>query len=114
MTRQIEFGLAALLMVVMALVATGCTDYEREVGGDCSYHADCDERCLSGNRFPGGMCSMTCDDDYDCPNGTYCIEREGGICAVECRRDVDCRRDYECRGEDSQGRSGAVDVCIGD
>ena len=110
------FGLviATALVAVMAIFATGCTDYEREVGGSCYYHSDCEDRCVSGRHFPGGMCTITCDGDYDCPSGTYCIDRSGGICMLGCERHHDCRRDYECSRESRHGSSGRTDVCIGD
>lgn len=101
------------LLAMAVVIGAGC-DYMAEVGGSCSYHADCKERCVTGRHYPGGMCTISCDDDYDCPSATYCIDRSGGICMLACDRHSDCRRDYRCDRQNRHGHSGRIDVCIGD
>jgi hypothetical protein len=84
------------------------------VGGSCEDDRDCEEDCVRTGDFPGGMCTVVCSEDRHCPGGTYCIDRESGICALGCEVPGDCRPGYTCRGEDNRGHSGESLVCIDD
>ena len=96
------------------MMASGCGSDLREVGGSCSYHADCMERCVTGRHFPGGMCTLSCDHASDCPGATMCIDRRDGICALTCYEDRDCPGGYKCNRESRHGEGGREYVCIGD
>jgi hypothetical protein len=82
------------------------------VGGGCRNNGDCVERCVEGGEFPGGTCTVGCDEDRDCPETTYCVDKEGGICLLACGHSEDCRGGYGCRDTDREGRDGRVRVCI--
>lgn len=116
MMRTLTVASKMLIAVAMAaglsLVLLGCGD-EREVGAECQYHSDCNERCVTGGDFPDGMCTVSCDDPYDCPAGTTCISKKDGVCALQCDRDRDCPGGYECDSKNERGESGNARVCIG-
>lgn len=82
------------------------------VGGACRDGRDCAERCVKGGAFPDGTCTVECRDDRDCPDGTSCIDVEGGVCLLACRYDEDCRPPYECKDRDREGAGGREAVCI--
>jgi hypothetical protein len=109
-----------LLSLVTAAAACGDDDDRRgNLGAACIDHRDCDERCVRGGDWPGGMCTYSCSDDRDCPSGTACVNKDGGICAVTCRSHSDCARygfstDYICKSTDRKGGSGDTLVCRGD
>ena len=112
--------LRAGLMMGALLFAWGCgggvgVDGD-VVGGSCRDDRDCDPegRCLRNDDFPGGQCTLRCGNDGDCPSDTYCIEREGGVCALACQFSDECRGGYECKGQRSRERNGDRLVCIGD
>jgi len=86
----------------------------RFVGAHCRTDADCDRRCVLDEKFPDGLCTISCADDTQCPVGTACIEKEGGICAVLCtavRTCSDFGPRYVCRGHDRRGSLLQADVC---
>lgn len=82
------------------------------VGGSCRDSGDCAERCVRGDEFPGGTCTVECRDDFDCPEGTWCIDEKGGVCLLGCDVDDDCRGGYECRDRNREGHGGRMEVCI--
>lgn len=82
------------------------------VGGACTGPADCEYRCETGGDFPQGTCVKPCNVDADCPDGTYCIEKEGGICLLGCDVPSDCRGGYNCEGQTNRGHGGDSLVCI--
>lgn len=84
------------------------------VGGECNDDEDCEERCLTGDDWPGGMCTLNCDDDTDCPDYSYCIEEERGVCLMDCYEDDDCPSGYKCDDEDREGHKGKIYVCVED
>lgn len=84
------------------------------VGGACFDHEDCYDVCLRGGDYPGGTCSVGCDHDGDCPEGTWCIEKDHGVCLLDCRDDFDCRSGYDCKSKDRHGEPGGAPVCIDD
>lgn len=113
-TRQIVVVAVSIACLFGLLLATGCGDPdERRVGGECSAHSDCEERCVRGSDFPDGMCTLSCDDYRDCPGGTSCISKKDGVCAMECERDRDCPGGYECESTSRRGESGSQRVCLG-
>jgi hypothetical protein len=81
------------------------------VGGPCSGAADCEFRCLTGGDYPQGTCSLPCNTDRDCPSGTHCIDKDGGMCLLACTVPSDCRFDYNCKGEKNRGHGGDSLVC---
>jgi hypothetical protein len=106
--------IAMLLACGFLLVACGGDDDVDLVGGECSSSADCEYRCQEGGDFPDGTCTLPCNIDDDCPVGTACIEKEGGICLVGCELPEDCRPGYTCKGEENRGHGGDSLVCIHD
>jgi len=114
--------LAALLFTVAAVLAgaPGCgvdSEVSRELGARCDSLDECDDRCLTGPRFPEGMCSRDCDDDDDCPAGASCAELEGGVCLYACRNHEGCAflgAGWRCLTEPERGgEPGAgVMVCV--
>lgn len=114
MTRSI-----AVLVFASACLLAGCGDDDvgldgDGVGGACQDERDCAYRCQEGGDFPHGTCTVPCNVDDDCPIGTYCIDKEGGICLLGCEHPEDCRDEYTCKGEDNRGHGGDSLVCIHD
>jgi hypothetical protein len=110
-----------LMMIVLtlgltALVAcnSGVGNDGDLVGGPCVSNADCEERCLTGGDYPQGTCSVSCTTDRDCPDTTYCIDKEGGTCMLGCNLPSDCRNGYTCKGKDNNGHGGESLVCYKD
>jgi hypothetical protein len=81
------------------------------VGGPCVDSGDCQFLCQQGGEFPQGLCTRPCLVDNDCPDGTYCIDTEGGICMLGCDIPSDCRGGYNCRGRRNRGTGGDSLVC---
>lgn len=72
--------------LVAALAACGAdAPVSRELGARCDDKSECDERCLSGDAFPGGLCSLSCEGPGGCPDGAVCADLEGGVCLFACR-----------------------------
>jgi hypothetical protein len=105
-------------MVFGLALWAGCDDGVgndgRFIGGPCDGDRDCSSssRCVRGGDFPDGTCTISCRDDFDCPSGTACIDREGGICLLLCDFDRDCRPRYDCKPRSRRGHSGDATVCI--
>ncbi len=110
--------IGAMLFGAGAFMMPACSDGVGTngglVGGACERNNDCDEECLTGGDFPEGTCSVSCRDDNECPSGTNCVDKEGGVCLLTCERPSDCRGGYTCKGEDNKGHSGESLVCIKD
>lgn len=103
--------------VCLALAgAAACADSEvsRVLGARCDSDRECDQRCETGNDFPGGFCSLHCRTDGDCPDGARCAPQlEGGVCLVACRGNSDC--DFLGSRWGCVSQSGASgNVCLGD
>ena len=105
---------AALLLAVAACQSS---DVSRAVGARCDTNTECDEKCLApSGEWPGGFCTVLCDTNADCPEGTLCIEQDGGVCAFSCAGDVNCAflgDGYTCKERDSHGGGTKVMVCRG-
>jgi hypothetical protein len=104
--------------LVIALALAGCQslDVSRDLGARCDLVKDCNERCLTGNGWPGGFCTTTCDTRADCPGNSTCIDEQGGVCAFSCARDGDCSflgAGYTCQALDSHGAGTKVMACRG-
>lgn len=121
MRGSLLVGVVAAALAACAIAAAGCSvssDVSRELGALCEESDDCDDRCLTGDRYPGGFCSVTCGNDADCPSGAACVDREGGVCLYECARPADCAflgEDWSCRTQPRPG-GGIGDealVCLG-
>jgi hypothetical protein len=82
------------------------------IGGPCVSSSQCDFQCSTSGEFPQGTCTKPCASDGDCPGGTFCIDREGGICLLGCDLPSDCRGGYNCKGEKNRGHGGDSLVCI--
>lgn len=84
------------------------------VGATCRSNADCASLCVSSDAF-AGMCSVACRSDVDCPDGTSCVQYQGGgICAVACSAPADCAgfgSAYTCDNKDRFGAQGSAMVC---
>ena len=81
------------VMIAIAFAAAACGANEpvsRTIGARCDLSTECDERCLTGGEFPGGFCSITCDSSLACPDGTACIDDQGGVCLFTCSTDANC------------------------
>jgi hypothetical protein len=81
------------------------------VGGPCVTAAECQFRCETGGNYPQGTCTAPCNTDSDCPDGTHCINEEGGICLLACDVPADCRGGYNCMGRENRGTGGDSLVC---
>jgi hypothetical protein len=106
----------ALLSVLAACSVS--SDVSREIGARCDDQDECDERCLTGQRFPGGMCSLGCDAEEDCPSGSSCVNVAGGSCLYSCREDPGCEflgEQWTCQLERERGGEpdSMVTVCVG-
>ena len=104
----------ALVLAITALAACGGDDVGNDgglVGGACFDSRDCEERCQLGGDYPQGLCTVSCLDDRDCPDGTFCIDTEGGICMLGCDFPEDCRPGYNCEGRSNRGHGGDSLVC---
>ncbi|MBX3269959.1 MAG: hypothetical protein KF729_06840 [Sandaracinaceae bacterium] len=105
-----------MLMGLVVALAAGCSsgvgNDGAEVGGSCVVSSDCTvlSRCLTGPRWPGGHCAWSCDSTADCPDGSVCVESDGGICVVDCN---ECRTDdgYACVDYPARGAGGTVRGC---
>ena len=108
----------AIIAMVGALVACQHSDVSRQVGARCDVADDCDERCLApGIDYPDGFCTMSCSSRSDCPGGTTCADREGGVCLSECTQSSDCAflgASWRCVAADLRGGGIKVMVCRGD
>jgi hypothetical protein len=97
------------------LAACGTSDVSRIFGARCDVISECDERCLTGDQFPGGFCSLSCDVESDCPSAAECVDSEGGVCLFGCRDQADC--DFLGLGWSCQALPGAeggeVMACAG-
>ena len=111
----------AILIVIAAtgaLCACGSSDVSRAVGARCDSDSECDERCQSGDDYPGGFCTVSCDRDDDCPSGSQCIARDSGICMLGCRIEAEdgcgfLGVGWRCESVAAVSE-GEVTVCIGD
>jgi hypothetical protein len=102
-------------MMVVAFACNGDGGVGRDgpvVGGPCAGASDCEFRCEMGGDFPQGTCVKPCNTDNDCPDNSFCINREGGICLLGCREPSDCRGGYNCEGQENRGHGGDSLVCI--
>ena len=103
----------ALMVIAFACGGRGGVGHEGAVvGGPCDGPGDCEYRCEMGGDFPQGTCVKPCNVDGDCPGGSHCINREGGICLLACDVPSDCRGGYNCEGEENRGTGGDSLVCI--
>ena len=101
------------LVLLLGIAAACGRNDEYVVGAACAANADCAERCERGEDFPRGTCTVECRSDRDCPQGTSCIDREGGMCLVSCIDPFDCREGYTCKARRNRGHRGDSLVCLG-
>lgn len=108
--------MAPLLLAAVLLAGCGNSDVSREVGARCDDSSECDDRCLlPDDGWPGGFCSLSCDDDSDCPEGTACVDDEGGVCLFRCESVPECGflgGGWTCQARPTRP-DGSVMVCIG-
>jgi hypothetical protein len=113
--RMTVLGVLALLMVAgcgSSGSTGGSSNGERPVtefngvpfGATCADDADCggaaDSCCKGGKCSPDGWCSPKCASDQDCPDGFFCIDRDGKRCFSECADDRDCPTSFICEDKD--------------
>lgn len=106
--------ISRMLLIGILIAACGGDDVGNDgatVGGPCVGAGDCDFRCLVGADFPQGTCTVACNTDNDCPDGTFCIDSEGGVCLLGCGLPEDCRGGYNCEGKENRGHGGDSLVC---
>ena len=105
-------------VILCALFVTACGhgdgDIDETIGASCADDRDCDSSCYQGGDFPGGFCSLACNSDNDCPDDTYCMDEQGGVCMFACPA-FDCDRlgpGWKC---ENKGRlnGGDTTVCRG-
>jgi hypothetical protein len=113
---------AIAICAISCAIASGAlacqhSDVSREIGARCSVSSECDGRCLPpGVEYPGGFCTISCAGPTDCPSGTRCADREGGVCLFECSDDTACAflgSGWHCRSVDLHGGGIKVMVCAG-
>ena len=105
----------ALMLVGGSLAACGDDEadiFSEDVGGPCRDNGECasGSYCEDGSDFPDGMCTRLCVVLEDCPVGSVCASKEGGLCMVECNADADCRGGYKCKDQDLEDGGKAL-VC---
>jgi hypothetical protein len=111
-------AILATVAIAGALVA-GCqhSDVSRAVGARCDRTDECDDRCLPNSlAYPGGFCTLACESRTECPDGTNCADREGGVCLFSCATDPDCMflgAGWRCDSVDLRGGGIKVLVCRG-
>ena len=117
--RSVVFTLSSICLAAVA--AFGCGGgvgiEGSSVGGACSVSDDCsaESRCLVNNDFPGGTCVVNCVTHEDCPEGSRCIEKEQGVCLLQCEIPGDCRGGYTCKGKKNKSTEGGESlICIKD
>lgn len=107
---------ARIAAIALLLVACGGSDVSRTIGARCDVIGECDERCLTGDEFPGGFCSISCDVETDCPGSSVCVDSEGGVCLFGCGEQADCDflgLGWSCSTLD-RTEGGEVMACSGD
>lgn len=109
---------AVVTLIAVLAACSVSSDVSREIGARCDDQDECDNRCLTGPRFPGGMCSRGCDTEADCPGGASCVAPAGGSCLYSCRDDQDCDflgNGWACQLERERGGEpdSMVTVCVG-
>ena len=82
------------------------------VGGPCTSSSQCDSVCQQGGDYPQGECTVACRSDADCPDTTFCIDKENGICMLGCSLPADCRGGYSCEGKQNKTTGGDSLVCV--
>lgn len=115
---RLGLGLGALLV---GGLGSGCgTDdvgpRSRMVGGRCTVAADCVQRCVTGNDFPGGYCTVSCTANRDCPGGSTCAASNGGVCLATCQVSADCSGygpAYTCGRRLGQSSGAEALACVG-
>lgn len=118
MMRPPGIAIAIAIAALLAVAACVSSDVSRELGARCDDSDQCDDRCLTGTRFPDGLCSATCDDGGDCPGDAACADLEGGVCLYQCADDRDCTflgDGWRCGVETERGAAPdqEVRVCVG-
>lgn len=109
--------MSRLVLICIVLVAAsacggdGVGNGGDVVGGPCASSGDCEHRCQLGDDYPQGTCVKPCTTDEQCPDGTHCINTEGGICLLSCDVPADCRGGYNCAGKENRGHGGDSLVC---
>ena len=104
-----------VVIFLVAMMMMACAPEASVVGGECTGDAACEDRCLTGDKFPGGMCAVTCRTDADCPAATLCVKHAGGaFCMLECSDASQCRDGYRCTEQDRSGFPTPQPVCIND
>jgi hypothetical protein len=110
-------GITVALLVAL-LGACSSSNVSRELGARCDGSSECDDRCLPESEgYPGGICTVVCETGAECPSGSSCVEREGGVCLFECTSDGDCTflgTGWRCQDVDRRGPpAGKVKICRG-
>lgn len=130
MRKQLCAGVVVLLGVLV-----GACDHAEDIGGErpapsrwvgapCFTHSDCEQYCAWGLDFPEGFCTLQgCRLNDECPDGTVCIVKGGGLCVYPCSEPLDCaesfvgRSGYGCHLEagysTNDTTSVSYEVCIG-
>lgn len=104
-----------VVVLLLMWTAMACSVDPMVVGGECTADSACEDRCLTGEKFPGGMCAVTCRTDADCPAATLCIKHAGqAFCLPECSDASSCRDGYRCTEQDRSGFPSPLPVCIND
>ena len=107
-----------LVSLVLVCLMPGCGDdgvgaSGSVVGGPCASTDACaaGSFCVTGGDFPDGTCTVSCRSDPECPEGTACVDKQGGVCLLACLYPQDCRAGYTCKGEDRAFGGGDALVC---
>jgi len=103
-----------LCALLVGACGHGDGDIDETIGATCKDDRDCDQNCVMGGDFPGGFCSLNCDTDNACPDDSFCMEAEGGICQFACPA-FDCDRlgpGWECKSK-KRRNGGETSVCSG-
>ncbi len=85
---------AALLGLVLAVVASGCTEDDalRTLGEQCDLSSECDAPLVCRLE----RCRRECATTRDCPLGALCVRDQEGLGACLLPEEASCSLDSEC------------------
>jgi len=110
----------ALILVLLVAACGADATVSRDLGARCSAAADCDDRCLAGDPWPGGLCTRNCVSDRECPSDSICDPDEDA-CLYSCLDDRDCTflgdvagRGWVCRARGGSDAGPGRLTCVGE
>ncbi len=117
--RQMATSTVRVAAIAIWLASCGSSNVSRSVGARCDTDSECEDRCQSGDDYPGGFCTVGCDVEGDCPSRSSCVDRDSGICLFDCDLEDTGGCDFlgvgwRCEAVAAIGGGGEVSACVGD